>query len=264
MVGAEGEALSSVGVQVAESGRAFAAVFRNPGLRRLNLALAGSVIGDWAYAIAVSVWAFQDGGAAALGLFGVARYVTMALLGPVLATLADRYPKKQVMIGADLARIVVVVAGAATVTTAKVAVNNNFQAVAGAAQFSAAEVRFNGGTTRAPAVTATGTGLVDVAGPAQVAANAVTLTSPGAVVVQGTVDAVATAVAAGRSVLVSSTNKRAVDEVVERLREQQPGSIIRTGRNAADDERRDLTLFRNVRVRFSVREARAQLAKLEG
>ena len=74
--------MGSVGAHISESGRSFGAVFRNPGLRRLNLAFAASVIGDWAYAIAVSVWAFQEGGPAALGLFGVARYVSMAVLGP--------------------------------------------------------------------------------------------------------------------------------------------------------------------------------------
>ena len=41
----------------------------------------------------------------------------MAVVGPVLATLADRYPKKLVMIGADLSRAVVVVAAAAVIAT---------------------------------------------------------------------------------------------------------------------------------------------------
>ena len=67
-------------------------MFRNPGLRRVNLAFAASVIGDWAYAVAVSVWAYGQGGATAVGLFGVARYVSMAVLGPLLSTLADRFP----------------------------------------------------------------------------------------------------------------------------------------------------------------------------
>ncbi len=109
--------MGAISAATAESGRAFGAVFRNPGLRRINLAFAASVVGDWAYAIAVSVWAFQEGGATALGLFGVSRYVVMAVSGPVLSTLADRYPKKLVMIGADLARAVVVVAAAAVIAT---------------------------------------------------------------------------------------------------------------------------------------------------
>ena len=40
-----------------ELGASIASVFRNPGLRRVELALAGSMIGDWALANAVTVWA---------------------------------------------------------------------------------------------------------------------------------------------------------------------------------------------------------------
>ena len=101
-----------VGEQLRETGGAFRDVFRNRGLRRVNLALAGSVIGDWAYAIAVSIWAYQQGGATALGVFGVARYATLSLVGPVLSTFADRYSKRAVMIAADLSRVALVVVGA--------------------------------------------------------------------------------------------------------------------------------------------------------
>ena len=86
--------MGAISAATAESGRAFAAVFRNPGLRRLNLAFAASVIGDWAYAIAVSVWAFQQGGRDGARAVRRARYVVMAVLGPVLSTLADRYPEE--------------------------------------------------------------------------------------------------------------------------------------------------------------------------
>ena len=96
--------MSVVVEQLKESASSFGDVLKNRHLRRINLALAGSVIGDWAYSIAISIWAYREGGATAVGLFGVSRYVTMALLAPVLATLADKYPKKLVMIGADLVR----------------------------------------------------------------------------------------------------------------------------------------------------------------
>ncbi len=107
--------MGSVRTQLRESTDAFGSVFRNPGLRRLNLALAASVIGDWAYAVAVSVWAFQHGGATAIGLFGVTRYLSMALLGPLMSTFADRFPKRRVMIVSDLSRAAVVVIGAALI-----------------------------------------------------------------------------------------------------------------------------------------------------
>ena len=52
--------------RVGESKAALTEVFRNPGLRKVNLALAGSVAGDWAYAVGVSVFAYSHGGATAV------------------------------------------------------------------------------------------------------------------------------------------------------------------------------------------------------
>jgi MFS family permease len=100
--------MSAVAEQLRESASSFGDVLKNRNLRRVNLALTGSVIGDWAYSIAIAVWAYREGGATAVGLFGVVRYVTMAFVGPLLAALADRYPKKLVMIGADVARAALV------------------------------------------------------------------------------------------------------------------------------------------------------------
>lgn len=101
--------------QLRESMNAFSDVFRNPGLRRINLALAGSVIGDWAYGIAVAVWAYDQGGATAVGVFGVVRFVTLALAAPLAASLADRFPKKSVMIATDLVRAGLVLGAAALI-----------------------------------------------------------------------------------------------------------------------------------------------------
>ena len=85
-------------------------VFRNPGLRRVELALTGSLIGDWAYATAVTVWAYEVGGVTAVGIWSAVRLTLMAATAPVGAMLADRFPRKSVMIGADLVRAVLVVA----------------------------------------------------------------------------------------------------------------------------------------------------------
>lgn len=63
-------------------GESLGSVFRNPNLRRVQLALAGSMIGDWAYATAVAVWAYGVGG--------------------LLRHRDARLPRKTVMIGADL------------------------------------------------------------------------------------------------------------------------------------------------------------------
>ena len=90
-------------------------MFRNPSLRRLNLALVGSVIGDWAFTVAFSVYAYQNGGATALGVLSVVRYLTMAVLASMLAVLADKVDRRRLMIVADVLRAVLVLACAAIV-----------------------------------------------------------------------------------------------------------------------------------------------------
>ncbi|MFJ9020222.1 AAA domain-containing protein [Streptomyces sp. NPDC102259] len=50
------------------------------------------------------------------------------------------------------------------------------------------------------------------------------------------VNAVATARAAGQTVLVASTNNKAVDEVWERCEDLAPGLLVRTGNQAAVEE----------------------------
>lgn len=90
-----------------------AAVFANRNLRRIELAYVGSAVGDWAYATAVAVWAYGEGGAKAVGIWMAIRYTLMALTAPFGASLADRMPRRQLMIVADLGRAVLVAAAAA-------------------------------------------------------------------------------------------------------------------------------------------------------
>lgn len=96
-----------------ESLAPIAAVFRNRNLRRIELAFAGSIVGDWAYATAVTVWAYGVGGAKAVGLWAAIRLLGMAVIAPIAAGMVDRLPRKAVMIGADLTRAGLVVAATA-------------------------------------------------------------------------------------------------------------------------------------------------------
>ena len=73
-------------------------VFANPDLRRVNLALAGSMVGDWAFATAVIVWAYQYGGAAAVGGYAVVRLLLIALTLPFVSTLVDKLAQHTVSI----------------------------------------------------------------------------------------------------------------------------------------------------------------------
>jgi MFS family permease len=92
--------------------RSVTTVFGNPALRRVQLAFFGSGLGDWAYATAITVWAYQEGGATAVGAFQAVRFIVSALTAPLGATIADRMSRRTFMMVSDAARIVLVAAAA--------------------------------------------------------------------------------------------------------------------------------------------------------
>jgi MFS family permease len=94
-----------VGRRVRDSGAAFAAVFRNPSLRSLELAWTASIVGHWAYLIAVSVYAYGVGGSEAVGLIFVLRLVPAALVAPFWGLLADRYRRERILLLTTLSRV---------------------------------------------------------------------------------------------------------------------------------------------------------------
>lgn len=99
--------------RLSESLHAFRAVFTNPNLRRLELAWAGSVTGFWSYTIALAVFAYDAGGAAAVGLVGLIRVLPAALFAPFAAGLGDRYRRERVLLGVSLVRALAMAAAAA-------------------------------------------------------------------------------------------------------------------------------------------------------
>ena len=104
--------MTGLRAKLLDAGRSLREVFRNPGLRRIELAFAGSIVGDWAYAVGVAVYAYDQGGPTAVGVLGVIRYVSMAVITPFAAMLGDRYPRRFVMVASDASRAVLVVAAA--------------------------------------------------------------------------------------------------------------------------------------------------------
>lgn len=84
---------------VRERGTAFTAALTVPAVRRLWVALLVSEFGDWAARLALSVLAYRSGGGA---LGAAAVWVVSALphvgVGQVLATLADRFSHRGVMV----------------------------------------------------------------------------------------------------------------------------------------------------------------------
>jgi MFS family permease len=107
--------MSALANRLAATKRDFSGVLRNPDLRRLELAWAFSIVSTWAYSIAVVVFSFEEGGATAVGVVGLLRWLAAGLVSPFAALLADRYERRAVMIASDLVRAALIVAAAAAV-----------------------------------------------------------------------------------------------------------------------------------------------------
>ena len=82
----------------------FHGVFVNPNLRRLELAWAGSITGEWGYAVALSVFAYHAGGTTAVGVLMLVRMLSSAVVAPFSSVLGDRHNRARVMIWTDLTR----------------------------------------------------------------------------------------------------------------------------------------------------------------
>ncbi len=103
--------------RVAESLGAFAEMFANADLRRLQLAGIGSTLGIWAYGVAIAVYAYDVDGARAVGLLYFVRWLLAGAFAPWLALLADRVSRRRVMLAADLLRAGIVGGMAAVAAT---------------------------------------------------------------------------------------------------------------------------------------------------
>jgi len=92
--------------QLRETSHSFRAVFANPQLRKLQLAFAGSITGEWGFLVALAVYANDQGGASAVSAVLVIRWVASGLTAPWLAYFSDKYRRERVMLAADLSRFV--------------------------------------------------------------------------------------------------------------------------------------------------------------
>jgi MFS family permease len=109
--------VSGIRTQLRESREAIERVVRNPGLRRLQLAFAASIVGDWANMVAAAVYVYTQSGAFGVGALAVVRYLAIAIVGPLTATLADRFPRTRVMVVSDLVRLGLVSLAAIVIAT---------------------------------------------------------------------------------------------------------------------------------------------------
>jgi MFS family permease len=89
----------------------------NQPIVRVVVAYGGFTIGEWATWIAMLVYAFDRGGAAAAGIVALVQLAPSAVLGPVLSGIGDRVPRERLLIASYLLQAVAM----ATVAAALVA-----------------------------------------------------------------------------------------------------------------------------------------------
>jgi cyclic nucleotide-binding protein/MFS transporter len=90
--------------RIVSSAVACAVNLRSPNLRRAQASFGLMWAGEWAATVAISVVAFSQGGAAAVGLVGVARMVPAATVAPFAAIVADRVRRESVLAGVGVGR----------------------------------------------------------------------------------------------------------------------------------------------------------------
>jgi len=90
--------LGSFRERFGESMDAFRAVVTSPALRRVELSWATSITAYWAFLIALAVYAFDQGGAAAVGLVGVIRVLPAFIAAPFAGVLGDRYRRELLLV----------------------------------------------------------------------------------------------------------------------------------------------------------------------
>ena len=96
-----------------ESKEAFVAVFSNPALRLVELSWALTTTAYWVFIVALSLFAYEEGGVAAVGLVGLIRVLPSVVAAPFAAVLGDRYPRHRVLFLVNVARTALILGAAA-------------------------------------------------------------------------------------------------------------------------------------------------------
>jgi MFS family permease len=86
---------------------------RNANVRRVELAWGAAISAEWAYFVALGVFAYDAGGASAVGLAGLIRLLPAGLVAPSAASLGDRIRRERLLLYAMLLGAVALAASAA-------------------------------------------------------------------------------------------------------------------------------------------------------
>jgi MFS family permease len=92
---------------------AFGSAVRNPHIRRVELAWGAAIAAEWAHFVAFGVYAYEAGGAAAVGVAGLVRLLPAAIVAPFAASLGDRFPRERFLLAMNLVGAIALAGSAA-------------------------------------------------------------------------------------------------------------------------------------------------------
>jgi MFS family permease len=81
---------------------ALGAAVRNADIRRVELAWGAAIGAEWAHFVALGVFAYEDGGASAVGVAGLVRLLPAAVIAPFAASLGDRFRRESFLLAMAL------------------------------------------------------------------------------------------------------------------------------------------------------------------
>ena len=77
---------------------ALAVSVRNHDIRRVELAWGSAITAEWAHFVAFGVFAYEQGGASAVGIAGLVRLLPAAVVAPFAASLGDRFRRERFLL----------------------------------------------------------------------------------------------------------------------------------------------------------------------
>ena len=88
--------------RAAQAVSALGAVARNENIRRVELAWGAAIGAEWGHFVALGVYAYEQGGASAVGLAGLVRLLPAAAVAPFAASLGDRFRRERLLLAMAL------------------------------------------------------------------------------------------------------------------------------------------------------------------
>lgn len=81
---------------------ALGAAVRNENVRRVELAWGAAIAAEWAHFVALGVFAYEEGGAAAVGVAGLVRLLPAGAIAPFAASFGDRFRRERFLLAMAL------------------------------------------------------------------------------------------------------------------------------------------------------------------